>query len=139
TRLVYAGVCLTEGGRDVDAAITFEELADLFRRRGVKVENQAPYFTRVPEERRRHLSTAGGLPLELLMEETHASRRFRKVRGLGGLEATARAVAVDRIDAGFVDILPCEGRPGHPLLGPPHELFRRRPSGGAPAPVRGPG
>src|SRR5205085_1275466 len=100
TPIVYAGVCLTEGGRDVDAAITFDELADVFRRRGVKVEDQAPYFTRVPEERRRHLSTAGGLPLELPKEETHASRRFRKLRGLGGLEAIARAVAVDRIDVG---------------------------------------
>src|SRR5207248_6739624 len=140
TRLVYAGVCLTEGGRDVDAAITFEELADLFRRRGVKVENQAPYFTRVPEERRRHLSTAGGLPLELLMEETHASRRFRKVRGLGGLEAIARAVAVDRIDVGFVEILQCEGCLDHPLLGPRDELFRRREIVGAtePARARGP-
>src|SRR5256885_9103166 len=109
TPIVYAGVCLTEGGRDVDAAIAFGELADVFRRQGVKVEEQAPYFSRVPEERRRHLSTAGGLPLELLKEETHASRRFRKLRGLGGLEAIARAVAVDRIDVGFVDILPCEG------------------------------
>src|SRR5205807_59233 len=53
TPIVYAGVCLTEGGRDVDAAITFDELADVFRRRGVKVEDQAPYFTRVPEEPRR--------------------------------------------------------------------------------------
>src|SRR2546421_775888 len=136
TALVYAGVCLTEGGQDVDAAITFDELADLFRRRGVKVEDQAPYFTRVPEERRRHLSTAGGLPLELLMEETHASRRFRKVRGLGGLEAIARAVAVDRIDVGFVDILPCEGCLDHPLLGPRNELFRRREIVGATEPVR---
>src|SRR5437899_342070 len=136
TPIVYAGVCLTEGGRDVDAAITFEELADLFRDRGVKVEAQAPYFTRVPEERRRHLSTAGGLPLELLMEETHASRRFRKLRGLGGLEAIARAVAVDRIDVGFVDILPCEGCLDHPLLGPSNELFRRREIVGATEPVR---
>ena len=136
TPIVYAGVCLTEGGRDVDAAITFEELADLFRHRGVKVEAQAPYFTRVPEERRRHLSTAGGLPLELLMEETHASRRFRKLRGLGGLEAIARAVAVDRIDVGFVDILPCEGCLDHPLLGPSNELFRRREIVGATEPVR---
>src|SRR5207302_1967810 len=63
TPIVYAGVCLTEGGREVEAAITFEELADLFRRRAVRVEDQAPYFTRVPEERRRHLSTAGGPPL----------------------------------------------------------------------------
>src|SRR5256885_13748162 len=62
TPIGYAGVCLTEGGREVEAAITFEELADLFRRRDVRVEDQAPYFTRVPEERRRHLSTAGGGP-----------------------------------------------------------------------------
>src|SRR2546430_14000230 len=64
TPVVYAGVSLTEGGPDVDAAITFEELADLFQRRGIVVSEQAEYFTRVPEERRRHLSMAGGVPPE---------------------------------------------------------------------------
>ncbi|HVH66929.1 MAG TPA: diguanylate cyclase [Gemmatimonadales bacterium] len=136
TPIVYAGVCLTEGGPDVDAAITFDELLGLFRRRGVRVEDQAPYFTRVPEERRRHLSMAGGLPLEVLLEETQASRRFRKVRGLSNLETIARAVAVDRIDLGFVDILPCEGCLDHPLLGPRVELFRRREIVGATEPAR---
>jgi diguanylate cyclase (GGDEF)-like protein len=136
TPVVYAGVCVTEGGADVDAAITFEELRGLFRRRGLRVEDQATYFTRVPEERRRHLSMAGGLPREVLLEETQASRRFRKVRGLSGLEAIARAVAVDRIDLGFVDILPCEGCLDHPLLGPRDELFRRRQIVGATEPAR---
>src|SRR5467141_1633312 len=126
TPVVYAGVCITEGGPDVDAAVTFEELDGMFQRRGIVVAEQPEYFTRVPEERRRHLSLAGGLPLEVLFEETQARRRFRKVRGLGGLGAIARAVAVDRIDLGFVDILPCEGCLDHPLLGPRDELFRRR-------------
>src|SRR5260370_3723270 len=63
TSVVYAGVCLTEGSGDVAAAITFDELADLLRRRGPRVPEQPPHFTRVPEERRRHLSTPGGLPL----------------------------------------------------------------------------
>src|SRR6266480_51549 len=94
TPVVYAGVCLTEGGPDVDAAVTFDELADMFRGRGIVVAAQDEYFTRVPEERRRHLSMAGGLPLEVLLEETQASRRFRKVRGLSGLGAMARAVKV---------------------------------------------
>ncbi len=137
TPVVYAGVCLTEGGDDVDAAITFADLQDLFQRRGVvRVEDQPLHFNRVPEERRRHWSTAGGLPLEVLMEERHASRRFRKLRGLSHLEALARAVAVDRIDLGFVDILPCEGCLDHPLLGPKEELFRRREIVGATEPVR---
>src|SRR5437899_3081426 len=136
TPVVYAGVCRTEGGPDVDAAITFEELADLFQRRGIVVSEQAEYFTRVPEERRRHLSMAGGLPLEVLLEETQASRRFRKVRGLSGLGAMARAVAVDRLDLGFVDILPCEGCLDHPLLGPRDELFKRREIVGATEPPR---
>ncbi|MGH7607637.1 MAG: [Fe-Fe] hydrogenase large subunit C-terminal domain-containing protein, partial [Gemmatimonadales bacterium] len=117
TQVVYAGVCLTEGGPDVAAAITFSELAGIFERRGVRVADQPLYFDRIPEERRRYWSTAGGLPLELLMEERHSSRRFRKVRGLAALEGIARAVAVDRIDLGFVDILPCEGCLDHPLLG----------------------
>src|SRR5213078_1708205 len=136
TPVVYAGVCLTEGGPDVDAAVTFDELADMFRGRGIVVAAQDEYFTRVPEERRRHLSMAGGLPLEVLLEETQASRRFRKVRGLGGLGAIARAVAVDRLDLGFVDILPCEGCLDHPLLGPKDELFRRREIVGATEPTR---
>jgi diguanylate cyclase (GGDEF)-like protein len=136
TPIVYAGVCLTEGGPEVDAAVTLSELAGILRRRGVRIEDQPSYFSRIPEERRRHWSTAGGLPLEILMSERHASRRFRKVRGLGQLEAIARAVGVDRIDLGFVDILPCEGCLDHPLLGPRDELFRRREIVGATEPPR---
>jgi diguanylate cyclase (GGDEF)-like protein len=124
--IVYAGVCLTDGHGIVDAAITFHELALLFERRGVELGAQAKYFTRIPEERRRHTSTAGGLPLELLMEERQSSRRFRKVRGLAGLDSIAHAVGRDRIDLGFVDILPCEGCLDHPLMGPREGLFRRR-------------
>ena len=139
TPIVYAGVCLTEGGAEVDAAITFAELQGILTQRGVRIGDQPAYFSRIPEERRRHLSTAGGLPLELLMQERHASRRFRKLRGLGQLEAVARAVGVDRIDLGFVDILPCEGCLDHPLLGPPEELFRRRAIVGATEPPRAAG
>jgi diguanylate cyclase (GGDEF)-like protein len=134
--IVYAGVCLTEGGPDVDAAITFAELEGILRRRGVRVEDQPLFFSRIPEERRRFWSTAGGLPLELLAEERQSSRRFRKVRGLGQLQAIARAVGVDRIDLGFVDILPCEGCLDHPLFGPKEELFRRREIVGATEPPR---
>ncbi len=136
TPVVYAGVCITEGGPDVDAAITFAELEVVLGKRGVRVEEQPLYFSRIPEERRRFWSTAGGLPLDLLMEERHSSRRFRKVRGLGQLEAIARAVGVDKIDLGFVDILPCEGCLDHPLLGPRDELFRRREIVGATEPPR---
>jgi len=136
TRVVYAGVCLTEGGEDVDAAITFGELAQVLERRGVRVADQPLHFSRVPEERRRHWSTAGGMPLEVLTEERQSSRRFRKMRGLGKLEALARAVAVDRIELGFVDILPCDGCLDHPLIGPPEGLFWRREIVGATEPAR---
>ena len=136
TPIVYAGVCLTEGGTDVDAAITLAELETILKKRGVKVQDQPLFFSRIPEERRRHWSTAGGMPLELLKEERHASRRFRKVRGLGALESIARAVGTDRIDLGFIDILPCEGCLDHPLLGPKEELFKRRAIVGATEPPR---
>jgi len=136
TQVVYAGVCMTEGGTEVDAAITFTELETIFKKRGVRVMDQPAYFSRIPEERRRHWSTAGGLPFDLLKEERQSSRRFRKVRGLGALEGIARAVGVDRIELGFVDILPCEGCLDHPLLGPPAELFRRREIVGASEPQR---
>jgi diguanylate cyclase (GGDEF)-like protein len=124
--IVYAGVCDAEGQSEVDAVVTFEELGRLFVRRGVRLDEQAAFFTRIPEERRRHFSTAGGLPLTILLGERQTSRRFRKVRGLAGLESIAHAVAVDRIDLGFVDILPCEGCLDHPLMGPREGLFRRR-------------
>jgi len=124
--VVYAGVCLAEGQGDVDAVITFQDLEQLLAKRGIDVEAQEQYFSRIPEERRRHLSTAGGMPLELLQAERQASRRFRKIRGLAQLDAIARAVAVDHLDLGFIDILPCEGCLDHPLLGPREQLFRRR-------------
>jgi len=120
----------------VDAAITFGELETILKKRGARVEEQPLFFSRIPEERRRFWSTAGGLPLDLLKEERQSSRRFRKVRGLGQLEAIARAVGTDRIDLGFVDILPCEGCLDHPLLGPKDELFRRREIVGATEPPR---
>jgi len=139
TPIVYTGVCLTKGGADVDAAITLGELEGIFKKRGIRVEDQPLFFSRIPEERRRYWSTAGGLPMELLKEERQSSRRFRKVRGLGALEGIARAVGVDRIDLGFVDILPCEGCLDHPMLGPKDELFRRRAIVGATEPPRAPG
>src|SRR6185503_12539684 len=56
TPIVYAGVCLTEGGADVDAAITLTELESIIRKRGVRVQDQPLYFSRIPEERRRYWS-----------------------------------------------------------------------------------
>ena len=124
--VVYAGVSDGAGRGEVDVALTFDDLERLFARRGVRLHEQAAYFSRIPEERRRHFSAAGGLPLDVLTTERQASRRFRKVRGLTGLEAIAKAVAVDRIDLGFVDILPYEGCLDHPLMGAKEELFTRR-------------
>jgi diguanylate cyclase (GGDEF)-like protein len=124
--LVYAGVCLADSDAHVDAGLTFEELEDLLQQRGVVLEREPQHYRRIPSVRERYMSTPGGLPLPVLMEETHASRRFRKVRGLEGLDVLARAVSSDRIDLGFVDILPCEGCLGHPLWGEPEKLFWRR-------------
>jgi diguanylate cyclase (GGDEF)-like protein len=125
TPLVYAGVCIAEAS-SVDAVVTFQELGRLFEARGVDVGSQPRHFNRIPEVRQRYVSTAGGLPLPVLDLEPQTSRRFRKMRGLGALDVIARAVAVDRLDLGFVDLLPCEGCLDHPLLGPREELYRRR-------------
>ena len=104
-RIVHAGVNASEGTPDLDAAITFGDLEEVLRARGVNILAQPTWFSRVPEERRRHQSAAGGMPLELLEEFKQASARFRLVRGLDQLPAIARAVSVDRMDLGFVDIL----------------------------------
>ncbi len=124
-RVVYAGVTAARGP-ELDAAITFGDLEELLRARGVSILSQPTYFHRVPEERRRHLSAAGGLPLALLEEFRRTNGRFRVIRGLGGLAGLARAVAVDRIDLGFVDALSYEGTLDHPLAGPKDELYWRR-------------
>jgi diguanylate cyclase (GGDEF)-like protein len=124
--IVYAGVCPPAGRPELDAAITFRDLDQMFKLRGVVPLSQPDYFIRVPSERRRHLSIAGGLPVAMLEEAPYASKRFRKVRGLKELKAIARAVVVDRIDLGFVDILSHEGTLDHPLSGPREELFWRR-------------
>lgn len=124
--LVYAGVCVAEADRHVEAVVTFDELAAWFRRAGIEVGRQPRVFARIPGERRRHVSTAGGLPLPVLSAHAQTSRRFRKLRGLDRLEAVARAVTVDGVELGFVDLLPCEGCLDHPLMGPREELYRRR-------------
>ena len=124
--IVVAGVCPPNRRPELDAAITFRDLDQLFRLRGVSPLQQPEFFTRVPSERRRHLSTAGGLPVQMLEEIPYSSRRFRKLRGLQELKGLCRAVAVDRIDLGFVDILSSEGWLDHPLSGPREELYWRR-------------
>ncbi len=125
-KIVYAGITPCLGAPEVNASITFAELEELFRARGVNLHAQPLVFTRVPQERRRHLSVAGGLPIQLLEEARQSSRRFQKVRGLSALRAISRAITVDRLDLGFVDILSFEGVLDHPLSGPREELYWRR-------------
>lgn len=125
-KVVYVGLTPSMGAVEVDAAITYRDLEELFRVRGVNLLSQPLVFTRVPQERRRHLSVAGGMPIALLEEAKHSSRRFQKVRGLSALRAIARAVVVDRLDLGFVDILSFEGALDHPLSGPRDQLYWRR-------------
>jgi diguanylate cyclase (GGDEF)-like protein len=125
-KVAYAGICPPVASAELDAGITFGDLEQIFRIRDVSVPAQPVFFERVPEEKRRFLSAAGGLPLALLEEARYTSRRFRKIRGLDALKAVARAVAVDRLDLGFVDILSTEGLLDHPLSGPREELYWRR-------------
>ena len=125
-RIVYAGLHAAPGTPEIDAWITFADLGELLRLRGVTAAAQPTVFTRLTPERRRHLSTAGGMPIALLEESRQSSRRFHKLRGLESLPALHRAVVVDRIELGFVDILATEGALDHPLSGPKEQLFWRR-------------
>ena len=124
--VVYAGEWPITGQDDLVAAITFADLAEVFRVRGVEVGAQPTVFSRVPQERRRHLGLAGGFPASWLMQGRPDVPRVRRIHGLEGLKALARAVTVDRIDLGFVDLLSCEGALDHPVAGPKDQLFWRR-------------
>jgi diguanylate cyclase (GGDEF)-like protein len=129
TRIVYAGVGAPgfNGDRDVfDASISFDELEALFESTDVNPLDQPLTMTRMPPERRRHLSVAGGLPRDMLEENRQSSSRFRKERGLESLAPIARAVLGDESSLGFIDIQPFEGNLGHPAYGPPEDLYWRK-------------
>lgn len=124
--MVYCGFAPPLGANVVDAAITFSDLADLLHTLRITVGAQADVFTRIPEERRRYLSAAGGIPLAMLAEVGKPeSRKFKIVRGLHALPALAKSVKAGH-DLGFIDILSSEGALDHPLAGPKEELFWRR-------------
>ncbi|MDT8435717.1 MAG: diguanylate cyclase, partial [Gemmatimonadota bacterium] len=111
---------------DIDMCISFDELEKVFERTDVHPLAESVTLQRIPPERRRHLSLAGGLPRAVLEDQRQTSRRFKKERGLGTLPAVARAVLEDETSLGFVDILPFDGNLGHPAYGPPEDLFWRK-------------
>ena len=126
-RVVYAGSWPIMSGGDVEATITFEDLRQLFRSRGVDVMAQPTFFSRVPMERRRHISLAGGVPAPWLTRTREDIPKGLRIRGLEGLKALARAVtAQGKVDLGFVDILSVEGALDLPISGPREDLLWRR-------------
>ena len=125
-RVIYAGPWPVTAVDGLDATLTFEELGQLFRLRGVDLMAQPTVFSRVPMERRRHLSVAGGFPAAWLHHGGPGVPRLHRIRGLDGLKALSRAVVKDRLDLGFVDLLSCEGGLDHPALGPRELLLWRR-------------
>jgi diguanylate cyclase (GGDEF)-like protein len=130
--IVYSGVAsygaAAESETPIDAAITFAELELLFEERGGAPLGQPKQLKRETLGRRRHLSTAGGMPLPVLEEERVTSRRLRKVRGLDEVAAIAEAIKRRGTQAqlGFVDLLLYEGDLDHPVMGPKSQLYHRR-------------
>jgi diguanylate cyclase (GGDEF)-like protein len=131
-KIVYSGVAQfgapEEDERPIDAAITFAELELLLSERGAAPVQQPKHLEREAVGWQRHLSTAGGMPLQVLEEERALSRRFRKVRGLE--EVSAIAAAIERsgkgAQLGFIDLLPFERDLDHPVMGPKAQLYLRR-------------
>jgi len=126
--LVYAGLDFPEvnGERHFAAAVSFGELAEFLKEKGIDPHEQPWLLKTMPPERRRYLSAAGGLPLAMLDEERMSSRYFRKLRGLHYLGAVSRLIEEDGSRLGFIDILPFDGALDHPAMGPAEELYTRR-------------
>ncbi|MEE9207237.1 MAG: diguanylate cyclase [Gemmatimonadota bacterium] len=127
--LVYAGLGAPASkgtASEIGCCLSFEELETLLVERGAAPGDQAFTLGRVPPERRRHLSLAGGLPRAMLEQESASSKWFSKQRGFDALRAVARAFIEDESSFGFVDALPFEGNLAHPALGPPEDLFWRK-------------
>lgn len=128
-QIIYAGVGVPGVNGDssaIDMVISLMELESILHEEGVAPLDQSLTLRRMPPERRRHLSLPGGLPLPMLDEQRQSSRKFKRVRGLFGLPAVARALIGNETPLGFVDVLPFEGGLGHPAYGPPEDLFWRR-------------
>jgi diguanylate cyclase (GGDEF)-like protein len=111
---------------EVDISISFQELEVLYRSAGADPQDQPLTLTRIPPERRRHYSLAGGLPLVMVDEQRQTSRSFKRERGLHTLNALARGIIGEETSLGFVDVLPFEGNLGHPAFGPAEDLFWRK-------------
>jgi diguanylate cyclase (GGDEF)-like protein len=128
-QIVYAGVGAPGVNGDsgaIDLSVSLIELEQLLHDAGAVPLEQRLTLHRMPPERRRHLSLPGGLPVAMLDEQRQSSRKFKRVRGLLGLPAVARALIGEETPLGFVDVLPFEGGLGHPAYGPPEDLFWRR-------------
>jgi diguanylate cyclase (GGDEF)-like protein len=137
--IVYAGVGAPGVNGDqsaIDICVSFNELETLLEDADAAPLSQSLTVSRIPPDRHRHLSVAGGLPLAMLDEQKQTSRRFKKERGLESLPAVARAVIGDETALGFVDVLPFEGNLGHPGLGPMEDLFWRKDIAGLAEPSR---
>jgi len=124
--IVYVGTGAPEGAGELDAVLSYADLSRLLGLREVRVAQMPGTFSRLPAEMRRHMSVAGGLPLEMVVSGSSQGRRLLTIRGLDGLPALARAVGAERIDLGFVDILAHRGAADHPLAGPAEGYHRRR-------------
>ena len=124
--VVYAGMSAPSQVGELDAMLTFVDLEQLFALREVRPAMLPTTFTRIPPEMRRHMSVAGGLPLEMVVSGSSRGRRLLTVRGIEALPALAQAVGHDRLDLGFVDILSHQGALGHPAAGPKQDIYRRR-------------
>ena len=124
--VVYAGMSAPGQVGELDAMLTFTDLEQLFALREVRPTLLPTTFSRIPAETRRHMSVAGGLPLEMVVSGSSRGRRLLSVRGLEALPALARAVGHDRLDLGFVDVQSHLGALGHPAAGPKQDLYRRR-------------
>lgn len=114
-----------EGDAGVDASITLQDLTALIEERGIEPLELSRELTALPQERRRHLSMPGGLPLPMLAGERLNSMRVRRVRGLSDVSAVARAMAKGEA-LGFVDVTAWDGSLAHPSMGPPEDLFVRK-------------
>lgn len=96
-----------DGETLIEAAITFNELEELLIERGAAPRDQPTQLERETLGRRRHVSTAGGMPRPVLEKERAVSNRFRRVRGLEEVAAIAEGIQRNGDDAqlGFVDLL----------------------------------
>jgi len=134
-KVVFIGPCIAkkvetvdpDAGENVDAAITFSELRDMFREANITPDNVEPGDFDPPHPSlgalyplARGILQSAGIPEDLLKSDVVASD------GTTNFPSALSEFAAGNLEANLIELLSCNGCVDGPGLTSPETLFKRR-------------